>query len=51
MDIVEDQFGISDEDNEKIERMIRNYITGNKQIFADKLTKLKDTYEAEIKAM
>ena len=51
MDIIEDQFGISDEDNEKIERMIRNYITGNKQIFADKLTKLKDTYEAEIKVM
>ena len=30
MDIIEDQFGISDEDNEKIERMIRGYIQGNK---------------------
>ena len=49
MEIVEDQFGISNEDNEKIERMIRGHIQRNEKNFTDKLEKLKNTYEGEIK--
>lgn len=51
MEIVEDQFGISDEDNEKIERMINRHIERNKRAFSEKLEKLKDTYETEIKSL
>ena len=51
MEIVEDQFGISNEDNEKIERMINRHIERNKRAFTEKLEKLRDTYETEIKTL
>ena len=51
LDIIEDRFGVADEQQAQIDRQIRTHCDGSKRIHEQRLDELQTTYQEEVTAL